>query len=313
MKYVLCLYFFVSAALPAQTAKREAVYFGAATIPHQAVPLFANGDLIYLTQPNRLQVFRPDTQLAFEYDVPCPPQTNHCSVSSVAVARKGVVALGIGYGDFSSGIRFLDEAGKETRFVSTGRYVPRQLTFDNNGDLWSIGWERDELVNDTASKGSYNIVRKYSAEGTLKGEFLPRSLWETKDGPHLGGRGYWTVYAAADRIGAVVNESFSGRTPEWVEWDLNGAILRRVPLVGMKLLGRAFDIEGRLYSKFPVEGHSSQTELRVLEDGSSGKWIPVRTNLPDPMTGFLLGADGDELVYRVSGPGNVHLVWSRPD
>jgi hypothetical protein len=187
------------------------------------------------------------------------------------------------------------------------------LTFDNDGDLWSIGWVRDEQINDMMSKDIYNVVRKYSPEGKLKGEFLSRSLWTTKHGPELGGRGYWTMYAAADRVGALLNDHTSGETPEWVEWDLNGVVLRRVPLVGMQgLEGRAFDGRGRLYAQFPVEDHRSQRELRVL-DSASGKWIPVRTNLPDQMTGFLLGADGDELVYRVNRVGNVHLVWSRPD
>ena len=316
MKCAICLYLLMSVVLPAQTARREAVYAGAVTFGGQVVPLFANGYLIYLRRPNRIQVFRPDTQLAFEYDVPCPLQTTICSVASVAVARNGVIALGIGYtttSGYASGVRFLDQAGNEIRFVSTDRYVPRQLTFDNDGDLWSIGWERDEQINDMPSKGIYNVVRKYSPEGTLKGEFLPRSLWTTKQGPELGGRGYWTMYAAADRVGALFSENASGETPEWVEWDLNGAVLRRVSLVGMRRLeSRAFDSKGRLYAQFPVEGHGGQTELRVLDRGG-GKWIPVRTNLPDQMTGFLLGAAGDELVYRVNRGGNVHLVWSRPD
>jgi hypothetical protein len=311
----LCL--LMSLALPAQNSRREAVYGGAITLGGQVIPHFANGYLIYLHRPNRIQVFRPDTQLAYEYDVPCVPQTGSCSVASAAVTRNGVVALGIGYATgsgYSSGIRILDPVGKEVRFFSTGRYVPIQLTFDHSGDLWSIGWERDEQINDTVSRSDYNIVRKYSLEGTLKGGFLPKSLWTTtKHGPELGGRGYWTMYAAADRIGALFNENFGGASPEWVEWDLKGALIRRIPFVETKRLeSRAFDSKGRLFAQFAVEGDSRQTELKMLEN-SSGRWIPARTNLPDELRGFLLGADGDELVYRVNGGGNVHLVWSRPD
>jgi len=47
----------------------------------------------------------------------------------------------------------------------------------------------------------------------------------------------------------------------------------------------------------------------MLESGT-GKWIPVRTNLPGQVAAFLLG-DGDELVYRVNRVGNVHLGWAR--
>jgi hypothetical protein len=206
MKAAIFLCLLMSGVPAAQAAPREAVYAGAVTLGGQAVPLFANGYLIYLHQPNRLQVFRPDTQLAYEYDVPCPPRTSNCSAGGVAVSHKGVAAVGIAYATtsgYASGIRVLDTTGKEIRFIETGRYVPRQLAFDKKDDLWSIGWERDQLINDRESSDAYNVVRNYSSEGTLRGEFLPRSLWASKHGPALGGRGYWTMYAADDRIGAI--------------------------------------------------------------------------------------------------------------
>jgi len=121
------------------------------------------------------------------------------------------------------------------------------------------------------------------------------------------------MYAAADRLGAIFNENFSERTPEWIEWDLNGAVLQRTPLVGsQKIYSRAFASNGRLYAQFPIKDQIIRTELRVLERGT-GKWIPVRANLPDQVAAFLLGADGDELVYRVHGGGNVQLIWARPE
>src|SRR5436190_22724889 len=110
MKAAICLYLLVSGVLLAQVARREAVYGGTVNLADQVVPLLQNGHLIYLHRPNRLQVFRPNTQLAYEYDVPCPPGTSNCSVAGVAVTRKGVVALGIAYpttGGYASGIRFL--------------------------------------------------------------------------------------------------------------------------------------------------------------------------------------------------------------
>ena len=133
MKAVIPKILFICAVLAAQAAQREAVYAGAVSVGGQAVPLFANGYLVYLHRPNRLQVFRPDTQLAYEYDVPCPPQTSDCSVAGAGISKKGVAALGIGYltgNGYAAGIRLLDDAGKEIRFIDTARYVPRQLVFD---------------------------------------------------------------------------------------------------------------------------------------------------------------------------------------
>jgi hypothetical protein len=315
MKGAVRLYV-LSILLAGQVTPREAIFAGAVTLGGQVVPLFANGYLIYLHQPNRLQVFGPDTQLAYEYDVPCPPQTSNCSVSGVAISREGIAALGIGYAitnGFTSGIRMLDKTGKELRFIHTGGYVPRQLTFDIQGDLWSIGWQRDRWNNGTESKDDYNIVRKYSPDGTLRGEFLPRSLWVTKHGPALGGRGYWTMYAADDRMGAIFNENFSGATPEWVDWDLNGLAIRRVPLKeAQHLISRAFNGKGKLYAQFRTDSRAAPTELRVLDTGT-GEWLPVRANLPEQISAFLLGAEGDQLVYRVNRGGNVRLIWARPE
>ena len=44
------------------------------------------------------------------------------------------------------------------------------------------------------------------------------------------------MYAADDRIGAMFNENTSGATPEWVEWDLNGAVLQRTLLTAARRL-----------------------------------------------------------------------------
>jgi len=238
-------------------------------------------------------------------------------VASVAATRRGVAAIGIGYlgpTGYTSGIRIMEETGREIRFFATGRYVPGQLVFDQQENLWSIGWQRDEIQNDRTDRGVYAVVRKYSIGGTLLGEFLPTSLWPAGQSPDVGGRGYWTMAAAEGRIGAMFNDNFGGRVAEWVEWDLEGKLLRRVPLGGgANPEMRAFDGRGRLYGQFFKTDGSRGLELRRLEEGDRANWRPVPTNLPDHTTGVLLGADGEQLVYRVNGGGNVRLIWARPE
>jgi hypothetical protein len=300
------------ASLWAQVTPRQSVYANAVTLGGQAVPLFDKGYLIYLHRPNRLQVFRPDTKLAYELDVPCPAGANTCSVAGVGVSATGTVALGIGFRalqGYASGIRWLDGNGKEIRFVSTERYVPVQLAFDRNGDLWAMGWTRDLWLNDRSSEEPYPVVRKYSAEGKLLGEFLPTTLWTLKHGPSLGGRGYWTMYSGGDRVGALFNDGFANATPEWIEWDLSGRMLSRTSLRGVQPIGRGFASDGRLYGQFRA---GAGTELRVL-DTQSGIWKPVRTNLPERTSAFLLGANGKDLVYRLNQSGHVQLIWARPE
>lgn len=317
MKVAIRLLLLIGAVLLAQAAPREAFYARATSFGGQVVPLFANGYLLYLNSDNRLQVFRPDTELVYEYNVPCPPQASSCSATAVALSPKGHVALGIGYtaaNGHSGGIRFLDEAGKEIQFIPTARYAPQQLAFDKNGNLWTIGWERDQFVNVSENRSDYNLVRKYSPQGKLEGEYVPKSMWTSKlMAGGMGGLGYWTICAADDRIGAIFNESLMGATPEWVEWDLNGNVLRRVLLPkSYRSLPRAFTRNGTLYAQFPAAGEGNEMELKSLEP-QSGEWIPVRSNLPGQMKGFLLGADGDDLVYREVRDGIVRLVWAKPE
>jgi hypothetical protein len=316
MRRTLFLVAVWGAAACAQPLTREVVYGGAVTLGGQIVPSYDKGFLMYLHEPIRLQVFRPDTQLAFDLELPCPG-TGHCSATAVAADGRDRIAVGFSYfGEKgrTAGIRMLDLKGRPLRFIDTSRHVPGNLCFDRNGDLWSLGWERDPLIDDTENKDNYNLVRKYSAEGRLLGEYVPRSLWPGKlSAPGVGARGYWRMAAASDRVGVIIHEAFAGNRPEWVEWDLTGKLLSRTRLPGQLELGRAFTANGRLYALFFTD--SRELTLRVLETGTT-TWTAVPDNLPDPIRTqgvFLLGADGDELVYRVMGGGNVRLVWARPE
>lgn len=285
-------------ALLALLLVKSATYSEAFRVGHQIVPYFANGHLLYLHRPARLQVFRPDTTQAYNRDIPCPAPHTACSVTSAAVSRQGTVALGVAQ---PNGIQLLDPAGNPTRFLPTGAHIPTQLAIDTNGDLWTLGWERDAP--------HYNIVHKYGADGKPKGEFLPASLWPAKQPPSLGGRGYWTMYAAQNRIGALIND-LSNRTREWLEWDLDGNLLHRTPIQDLKGYGRAFDAQGRLYAQFAIHPDRPETELRRL-DPATKTWLPVPNVQPETPS-FLLGADGDQLVFQLGQPGNVQLTWSHP-
>jgi YD repeat-containing protein len=294
---------------------REVVYGGVATIGEQIVPLYDKGFLIYLHRPNRLQVFHPDTQPAFDFELSCPG-TGPCSASGVAVDAHGNTAIGFGYWTErgrAGGIRILNPQGQQTRFIETSLYVPTTLSFDRNGDLWTLGWQRDSLRVDYETKDEYSLVLKFSAEGKLVGQYLPRSLWPgNKSNPGAGGRGYWQMYAASERIGAILHESHADNSPEWVEWDLTGKLISRTILDSRLSAGRAFTANGRLYARFHTID-SQRPELKVL-DTAKGTWTAVHDNLPDQIKRqgvFLLGADGDDLVYRV-GSGNVRLVWAQP-
>jgi hypothetical protein len=183
------------------------------------------------------------------------------------------------------------------------------LCFDRDDRLWSLGWKRD-LVTDGDEDSDYPVVRKFSRDGKEIGAYLPRSLWQRRSHPGGAGRGYWTIYAAADRVGLLVHESYANNPAEFLQLDLNGNLLARTIIGTYLSAGRAYSGDGRFYARFRT-GAGKKLELRVL-DPATGTWTPVPDNLPlDSERALLLGAQGNELVYKTS-VGITKLLWARP-
>jgi hypothetical protein len=313
MAHALSAFCFVAALAQAEVPIREVLYT-AVTVGGQIAPRYDKGYLLYLHPTGWLEVFRPDGQLAFNLQLPCPG-TGSCSATTVAVDARGNMAVSFGYlgaQGKAAGIRFMDPRGSEVRFVETSPYLPTMLAFDGNNDLWSLGWQRDSANNDEEQQ-DYFLARRFSAAGKELGRYLPRSLWPSrKSSPGAGSGGYWRMSAAADRMGAVIHWNQADNLPEWIEWSLDGRLLTRTTLPKDIRGGRAYTSDGRLYGRFAV-GDGPQHELRVLNN-TTGAWTSVPSNLPrsaEADSTYLFGADGNELVYRV-GYGNVRLIWARP-
>ena len=310
-----CLLFItITSCLLAEFVVRERLYPGAVRLGGQVVPLFDKGYLIYLHQPNRLQVFRPDGQVAYDMELACPG-AGTCSATGVSVDSAGSIAVGFAYWTRqgrASGVRILGPEGRELRFIDTSPYVPTNLCFDRNDQLWSIGRPSDAFggISDPVD---YEVVRKFSPDGKEVGRYLPRSMWPNKKAqPGRIGRGYWHMYAAEDRIGAIFHANHADNPAEWIEWDFHGNILSRTVIPSHIPNGRAYTSDGRLFGRFRIEG-KQRPELRML-DTRTREWRPMPANLPESVEfegAFLLGSDGSNLVYQV-GYGNVRLLWVRP-
>jgi hypothetical protein len=175
------LFLFLTALSPAQIPVREMVYPGAMTAPYQVVPTYDKGHLLYLHLPNRLEVFRPDGKLAFNPELPCPG-SGACSVAGAAVNSHGHIAVSLCYSRQSAracGIRILSSEGRETRFIETGQYVPLAVCFDQDDNLWSLGWQSDAHTDDE-ERQDYSLVHKFSRDGKEIGRYLPRRLWSDR-------------------------------------------------------------------------------------------------------------------------------------
>jgi hypothetical protein len=114
--------------------------------------------------------------------------------------------------------------------------------------------------------------------------------------------GHWQsrgIAVAKNRVGLFAFSGSNGSLNEWVELDLSGKLLRRIRLDQAELTPMAFTDDGHLYRK---REHTSG--LQVLSQTA-----PDWKDLGMATLGWLLGADGNSLVFSPPGIGPVTMQW----
>jgi hypothetical protein len=112
--------------------------------------------------------------------------------------------------------------------------------------------------------------------------------------------GLWQLRIVNDRIGALFYGSSilgpwqKSRPMQWIEADLKGKVLGRWE-VGAEWHPRAFTQSGALYTQ--------DGDAVMMFDRSTKAWRRVQRS-----DGFLLGADGDSLVFEVRGTSLLRRV-----
>lgn len=284
--------------------EREVTYVGA-LFGAEPLPKFDKGYLLFLKRTCQLTVYSPAGTQLFSRQLSGPAGSSTCFARDAAVDADGAVAVSIGYGSpngHAAGIVVLDPKGNPAGFIDTKRYVPSHICFDRQHAIWSIGWQRDELRNDSQDTKEYMVVRRYSRSGGETGAYSPSSLWGPKGAPDSSGLGLWHIAAADDRIGAVVDED------ELVEWDLQGKILSRTPIRARLEGGWAYTSNGQFFGQVRDDDGKGLRLVRL--DRSSASWASAGAS--DAKLRLLLGADGGDLVFQASGGGSVRLLWVRP-
>jgi len=277
---------------------------------YKPIPRFDNGYLLSAPYTTcELTVFEPGGKKSFTRKLQAPGGLP-CRSNDAALGPNNTFAVAIAFEGptgFTGAILLLDAAGKTVSVIETGRYEPSSISFDRHHSLWSIGSKRDDVNGGFSEKGDYFLVRRFSKDGQPSGEFILRSLWGFKGDPGSAGRGYWHLAAARDRMAAIVHESFSGQTPELIEWDFDGKLLARTPIEGVNC-GRAYTASGKLYGR-NYDRETTMYEMFVL-DTDTRKWKSTGERQYMGEWGLLLGAQGDELVFRA--PSGSDLIWRRP-
>jgi hypothetical protein len=291
MKLLLLFSLLVSPAIVVAQS-RDVIYHGDLA-PLNILPTFDRGYLLAYEAAAGFAIYSATGDLLCHWVVGTPA-AKYSSVKNVAADIDGSTVAAVEYardGLHLGGLVFLDPAGRQMQFLDTGEYLPTQVDFGPDHSVWTLGWSwPDGKLYAT----DYSVLRKYSRDGALLGEFLPRSTFDAEHdpvGPIVGG---WQLRVTNNRIGAVFYASSVRKTGEqprraiqWVELDLKGNVLGRWDLPPKQIA--AYTNEGTLYGRDPGG-------ISVL-DRASGTWRSV----PAMSNGALLGAAGDELVYMVHG------------
>lgn len=300
-------------ALPAVAAELDkAVLYQAAVVPNARLPIYDNGYLIvtYNAGDSAITVYGPDGLRLFDTLVRVP-ETDSLNLGNSAADTDGTIAVTVAYttaGGHVGGIALLDRSGRQTRLIKTDRYMPEQLGFDANHNLWAVGWQRDVERHDMPDKRDYLIFRKFSPEGEQVGAFVSRSSFPEGLEPGYVAGGQKSLRVVDNRVGALLMSGKIGNLAEWLELDLEGKLLGRWRMDDLHVANLAFTPDGNLYAHTPCS--KSHTVQLTLFDRTTASW---RTLPGDLKAGcIMMGADGGDIVFLdYSGPSAL-LQYFRP-
>ena len=294
-------FLFLAATLcnAALAAESREVYYQGFLVPQSIVPTFDKGYLLVYNF-EKIDVYAPDGSPLYSVSAEVP-NAKIANIQNAATDVDGTMAGAVYYARERArggGIVLFDRSGKQTRFFDTGKYWPTQVCFAPDHTIWTLGWQGPET---SGPHDDYFVLRNYSQDGQELGAFLPRSTFEPESdpvGPMIGG---WRLRIMNNRIGAVfyggmiLGPRHKSRPMQWIEVDLKGKLLGRWE-VGAEWPPEAFTQSGALYT------HSGDAVL--VFDRSTKAWRPV-AGTP---AGFLLGADGNSLVFEVRGTSRLRWV-----
>jgi hypothetical protein len=250
--------------------------------------------------PNGYFAYQKLLQLPGAHD-PVVEDVDFDSDGNTAVA----VSAQTGESGFLHGILLLDSNGTDVGFTDTGRYFAAHVAMAPDRTIWTLGWQRDASKPFRVDRQDYKAVRQFSAEGKELNAYLARSTFPPELELGMPGPG-GGIEVTTDRVGILAAKNSMNQ--EWVELDLNGNVIQRSRTDGtlrsVHLNFGAFTSDDHVF----LQG-SRAGEVYTL-DHASQTWKPI----PKLGTGFLMGADGESLVYYIESgpyPSPIQLEWFR--
>jgi hypothetical protein len=309
MKMLLTAALFVNVVLAAGAPVRE-VQSECPSLANQPVCQFRNGYMFQFdTVVNRvIRVYAPDGR----FTVNLPIQLPGASVSwprDVAVDSDGTFVAGAfgGDGDIRHPTRFgvamFDANGIQTAVIDTKNFSPNHVTIAADHSIWVLGSQMaSQVLGPGEPRQDYMILRKYTRDGTLAGSYLPRSTFPAGLEPGAASVPA-KLMAAGNRIAVVAFSGKVGNLLELIELDPDGNVLGRMRSDNQNGMNYALTTDGHFFGS----GHRSAESTLLFFDVAAG----TLTSMDVPQSvGWLMGADGENLVYRIRGEeGQTKAGW----
>jgi len=298
MLRALAAFGILSAVLAA--AENPIKEISARAIIDRRMPSFRNGYL-YVVDPNHIvTIFGPDGNQLTPIVITGKGH-GHVSIQAVGVDTDGTLA--ISWSDSpDAGIDFRDRYGNLLRTMDTGTFIASDLGFGEGHTLWAVGYQRDAVKPDREETKDYATVRKYSADGSALGAYLPKSMF-AEGLPPGGQKPVRGITIAHDRVGVELFSGHVSTEQEWVELDLDGNLKGRWKLERMSSgQGVAFTSDGQAYVERFDRSTKTRSVLRL--NHGTGAWEQVTSP-----GGYLYGAEGTSLVYGRWPDAVMHLSW----
>jgi hypothetical protein len=304
MKTLIAAALFASAAF-ADGPVRE-VQSECPALAGQMVCQFRNGYMFQFdrTVDSVIRVYAPDGRFTLNLPIRLPG-ADVAWAYDVAVDSDGSFVVGAmgGDGDIlhvtQRGVVMLDSSGIQTAVIDTKNFWPNRVAIAEDHSIWVLGAEEGPR-----NKQDYMILRKYSRAGELVGSYLPRSTFPAGLEPGAVSAPA-TLMTAGNRIAVVAFSGNIGNLLELIQLDVDGNVLGRMRadhLPGPMTF--ALTTDGHLYGR--SHGGDAKSTL-VLFDVGAG----TSKNVDAPQkVGWLMGADQENLVYRVPGAdGTTKAGW----
>ena len=277
-------------------AQTHDVYYQGDLHPLNIAPTFNHGHLVVYDRDHQTAVFGPDGALLYRATARVPG-AKWGDAENADVDADGTMAAAVRVTSPSGeaaggGIALFDRHGTQIRFFETRDFLPTEVAFGSDRAIWTIGWLGESRSRQTED---YPILRKYSRDGAELGRFLPRASFPAPDDPLrepliLPVVGLWRLRVENGHVEVMLH-----RQGIWVQTDLDGKETGRWD-VGFNGFPRAITDDGQAW-------RVADSQLQVF-NRASGSWRPTPFTAP---SGFLLGADGNNLVFELSD--HVALRW----